>query len=159
MVGEFCFKSQLDLINDESKLKAVLTTRRSGKSMSAAAYLIHECFKTPNVSCLYIALTRGSAKKIIWKDCLKFINRKYKLNLVFNETELSVRFPNGSILYCMGMDDSESEQEKALGQKFKLVVIDEAASFRQDLRQIIFSTLKTGNIRLSRYYTFNRYSG
>ena len=47
----------------------------------------------PDVSCLCIGLTRESAKRIMWKDVLKAINRRHKLGIRFNESELSARFP------------------------------------------------------------------
>lgn len=136
------FQTQLAFINDPSRLKAALCTRRAGKSMGAGLYLVKESLENPGVSNLYIALTRGSAKRIMFKDVLQVINREYKLNAKFNDNELTMTFPNGSVIYLLGMDAKEQEQEKALGQKFKLIIIDEAASFRQDLRKIVYSTLK-----------------
>jgi hypothetical protein len=43
---------------------------------------------------LYIGLTRESAKRIMWKDVLKAINRRHKLGIRFNESELSARLRN-----------------------------------------------------------------
>ena len=45
----------------------------------------------PDVSCLYIGLTRESAKRIMWKDILKDINRRQTLAIQFNESELCRR--------------------------------------------------------------------
>src|SRR5690349_45800 len=70
------FSNQLDFINDPAKLKAAFCTRRAAKSFSGALYLIKEALGTSGVSCLFIALTRASAENILWKDCLKVINRK-----------------------------------------------------------------------------------
>jgi hypothetical protein len=89
------------------------------------------------VSCLYIGLTRESAKRIMWKDILKDINRQRTLGIQFNESELSAKFPNGSVIYLVGADSNEDERQKLLGQKFVLVVIDEAQAFGIDLRQLV----------------------
>ena len=75
------------------------------------------------LSCLYIGLSRESAKRIMWKDVLKAINRQHKLAIRFNESELSARFPNGPVIYLVGPDSNEDERQKLLGQKFVLVVI------------------------------------
>jgi hypothetical protein len=91
---------------------------------------------------VYISLTRDSAKRIMLKDVMKVINRKYDIGAVFNHTELSITLPNGSIIYLLGMDSDKREMDKVLGQKFKLAIIDEAGSFRQDLREIVYSKLK-----------------
>ena len=161
------FPAQESFISDPKRLKAALCTRRAGKSYGCALYLIKEALENPGTNHLYIALTRESAKKIAWKDCLKVINRKYKLGIRFNEAYLVAHLPNGSQISLMGVDVSEKEKEKLLGQKFKLVIIDESASFTIDLRELVYVILKPavadlngticligtpGNITKSLYY-------
>lgn len=136
------FTHQVNFIEDPFKLKAAFCTRRSAKSYTGGLYLIREALSTPNVSCLYIALTRDSAKKIMWKDVLKAINRKFNLNANFNETLLTMTLPNGSVIYLTGVDADENEKEKLLGQKYKLVIADEAASYSINLRELIYGILK-----------------
>lgn len=138
---ETLFPNQLDFINDPSRLKAAQCSRRSGKSYAVGAYLIETCLNHPNVTCIYIALTRESAKRIMYKDILKEQCRKIGITPHFNEITLTVTFDNGSVLYLLGLDVSEKESEKLLGQKYKLAVIDEAASFKQDLRDIVYKKL------------------
>lgn len=136
------FSEQQAFLEDDSSLRVVLCTRRSGKSFGAGLDLFDAAFKRPGVSCLYIALTRNSAKRIMWKDVLKVIDREKKLGCKFNETELAVTCPNGSVIYLLGMDADDGEKDKALGQKFANVIIDEAASFSTDLHDLVFGTLK-----------------
>jgi len=136
------FPTQTKFINNPSTLKAAQCSRRAGKSYGMGLYLFKEALENPGVSCLYVALTSASAKRIMFKDVFKDIARRFKIKVKFNQNELTVTFANGSIIYCVGMDQSEKEQEKALGQKFKLVVIDECASFRVDLKEIVYKTLQ-----------------
>lgn len=133
---------QTKFLDDPSRLKALLCTRRAGKSYAAGLMLLEAAYKNANVSCLYVALTRNSAKRIMWKDVLKTIDREQGLGCKFNETELSVQLPNGSIIYLLGMDADEQEKEKALGQKFKAIAVDEAASYTVDLNEIVYGILK-----------------
>ena len=42
--------------------------------------------------------------------------RAHPLKPRFNETELSVRFPNGSVIYLVGADSNEDERQKLLGR-------------------------------------------
>jgi PBSX family phage terminase large subunit len=135
-------KCQTAFINDPARLKAALCTRRAGKSYAAGLMLFREAYSNANVSCLYVALTRASAKRIMWKDVLKTIDREQGLQCRFNETELSCTLPNGSIIYLLGMDADEQEKDKALGQKFKMIVIDEAASYNVDLNEMVYGILK-----------------
>lgn len=136
------FPKQTSLIEDGCRLKAALTTRRSGKSFGAGIYLLQEALRYPGSSCLYVALTRESAKRIMFKDVFKVLNRRHKLGARFNEVTLTVTLPNGSVIYLLGMDSKPEEADKALGQKFRLAVVDECASFRQDLRHIVYRVLK-----------------
>jgi phage terminase large subunit len=131
------FLEQNNFILDPSRRKAVQCTRRAGKSRGVGNYLCKVAQDNPGVSLCYIALTSGSAKRIMFKDILKVINREKKANLKFNEVELTVKFPNGSVIYLAGGDAKPDEIEKQLGQKFKLVVFDECGSFRQDLRKMV----------------------
>lgn len=108
--------------------------------------LIERALTYSNTKHMYLALTRDSAKRILWDDVLKTINRDLKLGCRFNETELSVRFDNGSVIYLLGADAKVEEQDKLLGQKYKTVVIDEAASFRTDLRRLVYKTIEPATI-------------
>ena len=129
------FKKQQDFIDDPSKLKTLLCGRQAGKSTTAAAYLCIECHRSPDIRVAYIGLTRKSAKNVIWGD-LKIINRDHKLGMKFNNTELTVLFPNGSEIYLFGAND-EAVAETIRGMRFKLVLIDEVASFRRHLSYLI----------------------
>ncbi len=141
-IVDYSFKHQAEFVNDDSSLLAALCTRRAGKSYGVGLKLFKACLNHPGTSQLYIALTRIQAKAIMIKDVLRVIDRKFNLQAAFNMTDLTVTLPNGSMIYMMGMDSSDEEKDKALGQKFKQVVIDEAGSFRRDLREIVYSVLK-----------------
>jgi hypothetical protein len=141
-VLEGAFDKQREFISDPSNFKAALCTRRAGKSYTAGLYLYKEALENPGVSLLYVALTRDSAKRIMWKDVLKHLNRKLGMKVKFNETSLTATFGNGSVIYLVGADSDEEEKEKLLGQKYKLVIIDEAASYSIDLRDLVYKTLK-----------------
>ena len=136
------FAAQLAFITDPARMKVALCTRRSGKSYGAGLYLYKEAYETAGASCLYLALTRDSAKKIMWKDVLKAINRRLNLDARFNESELTATLPNESVIYILGVDSTEEEKKKLLGQKYKLVIIDEAASFSVDLNDLVYGVLK-----------------
>lgn len=136
------FHEQSAFIADPSKLKVNLCTRRAGKSWGDGLYLFKEAYENPGVTCLYIALTRDSARRIMWKDVLKPINKVLQLGAKPNETDLTLTLPNGAMIYLLGADTSEAEKEKLLGQKYKLVIVDEAASFSIDLHALVYGTLK-----------------
>jgi hypothetical protein len=136
------FDKQREFIQNDSRLKALFCTRRASKSYTGGLYMVSEGMKTPQVNCLYIGLTRLSAKGILWKDVLKDIDHRHNLNMHFNGTELTATLPNGSMMWLTGADADEDEMEKLLGKKYKLIIIDEAASFNVDLRRMVYGILK-----------------
>lgn len=135
------FPKQKEIVEHPAKLKAIQANRRSGKTFLAGLYLFREAFETPKVSVLYISLTRDSCMRIMMKDVLDRINTDMGIGAKFNKHEMSVTLPNGSIIYLLGVDAKPDEQKKLLGQKYKLIVIDEAAFFRNNLKKLIFEVL------------------
>jgi Phage terminase large subunit len=138
-VSSYLFPEQLKFIRDSAPNKLAVCSRRSGKTIACAADLIETAMSTPSVVCLYITLSRNNAKKIIWRE-IKKINRDYKLGGVENLSELSMTFPNHSIIYLSGAKDT-NEIEKFRGLALKLVYIDEAQSFREYIQELINDVL------------------
>ena len=136
------FPAQWDFITDKSQLKAAQCTRRAGKSYSAGLYMVKEAMERPNTKIVYIAKTRESAKRIMKQDIIDEVLRKLKINAQWKAQELAYHFANGSSIMIVGADNSESEMDKLLGQKFKLAVIDESAFFKQDLHKLVYEILK-----------------
>lgn len=137
-----CFDKQRAFIEDPARMKGLFTTRRGAKSYTDGIYLIKEAMENPGCNCLFLSLTRLSAKGIIWKDVLKTISDKANLNITFNETELNARFDNGSVIYIAGVDTDENERKKLFGRKYKLVIIDEAALFDIDMHDLVYVALR-----------------
>jgi hypothetical protein len=136
------FPHQKALLLDPAPLIAALCTRRAAKSFSAVKRLLRAMYKHPGCSTLFLGLTRETAKRVVWKDTLRVLNREMKLGGKFNKNELSFTLPNGSVLYILGVDADDSEKEKLLGQKYAEVAIDESASYSIDLHQLVYSILK-----------------
>lgn len=101
-----------------------------------------ECLENPGINCLFIGLTRLSAKGIIWKDILKVIDKKHKLNASFNSSELTMTFPNGSVIWLTGVDADEDEMNKLLGKKYRLVCLDESSLYTINLHRLVYGILK-----------------
>lgn len=132
---DFLFDKQLKFVSDPRPFKVAVCSRRAGKTVACAADLIFNALSTPDVVCLYITLSRNNAKKLIWPEMLK-INKKYSLNATEDNTELSLKFPNGSIVYLSGAKD-QSEIEKFRGLALKMCYIDECQSFRSYIQDLI----------------------
>lgn len=125
-----------------------MCSRRAGKSHVAGEYLVKTCVDNPGVICVYIALTRLSAKRIMWRT-LKDIchaNGFYR-DIKWNNTELTVEFPNGSQIILAGASD-ENDIEVLRGSKYKLVVVDECASFKSHFKEMVEEVIEPALIDL-----------
>lgn len=78
----------------------------------------------------------------MWAAVLKELDEKYELNAHFNNAKMIMTLPNGSEIRLAGADASDKEMEKFLGGKYPLIVIDEAGSFKQDLKTLIEENLE-----------------
>jgi len=134
-IKKYCFSHQLTLIEDEAIFATACTSRRSGKTVSSAADLINTAISREGIVCLYITLSRASAKRIVWPELTK-INREFELGAVPNIADLSLTFPNGSVIYCSGAKN-KSEIEKFRGLAIALCYIDEAQSFGSFIEDLI----------------------
>ena len=137
----YAFPQQVAFIKDKAKQKCLFCTRRSAKSFTAGLYLVYEALRNHRSNCLFIGLTRASAKAIIWKDILQVIDTKYDLKARFNQSELTMTLPNGSVISITGIDADEKEMTKLLGRKYRLVCIDEASMYTIDTRNLIYGIL------------------
>lgn len=138
VLGE-CFAQQLDFINSSAKKKVLCLTRRAGKSYCVAVYLINEALLNPKSKLIYIHLTKKEAIDTMWLDIFETII--LKLEIKAELVGQQIRFDNGSIIYLTGIDATPKEKEKLRGKKYRLAVIDECQSFRQDLKNTIHSVL------------------
>src|ERR1017187_7635851 len=100
----FLFDQQLAFVRDEAPFKVAVCSRRSGKTIACAAHLIHTAITNPDTISLYITLSRNNAKKLIWREIIKF-NETYKLGGIPDISELSMTFPNKSVIYISGCKD------------------------------------------------------
>lgn len=132
---QVCFSKQIAFIEDSSRLKTSVTGRRAGKTYACAAYLLHTALNRPNTTSLYITLTRGNAKRIIWPTLME-LNYLYALGATINESDLSISFENGSRIFLSGANDS-AEVEKFRGLGLALCIIDETQSFKAYLETLI----------------------
>lgn len=142
------FGQQRDFLADTCRFKAALCTRRAGKSYGIGLQLVSEALAHPGASFVFMALTRLSAKRILHKDILRPICAQFGIAARFNETTGDVTFHNGSVVYLLGGDSTSDEADKVLGAKLRGAVVDESASFRQDLEEIVRAKIRPALVDL-----------
>ena len=135
------FTKQNELITDTSRFQAWNCTRRGAKSTSFAKRALTKLLATPGSKGLYLALTLDSAKEILWDVVCKELDdrmipyRGYENQGIF-------LFKNKSQLRFFGVDGSYKEMKKILGQKQKIVGIDEAGSMTIDMPQLCYQMIQ-----------------
>jgi len=130
------FPKQTAFLNDEARFKLALCTRRAGKSEGAARDLLQCAVNVPGSVGIFFGRTRLSAKNVVWRILRKYID-KFQLSVDINKTELCITFSNGSQIFLAGVDATADEREKYLGMALYRVYIDECASHRQDLYELV----------------------
>ena len=136
-IRDAMFPEQRAFVESRSTKRALICSRRAGKSQAAALALLRTAVGHPGSVSRYLGLTRTTAKDIMWDTLKEWVDTIKIPGVRFGEVDLSVKFPNGSSFRIFGMDATTKEAKKALGGKFKQVHIDEAASFRIDLKGLV----------------------
>ena len=129
------FPHQKAFILDPCRRKAAFVARRSGKSTMMGIYLLHIALSNPAVKCLYFGKTQDAARNIMWLHIIFELTEKFHIECKYNKTLQEVVFPNKSMIKLTGADASDTQIEKALGGKYKLVIFDECQVIKHDLER------------------------
>lgn len=135
LIRDTTFPEQDAFVTDPSQFIAALCTRRAGKTNALALRFVRTMLKHPGSLSRYIALTRDSAKDIMW-PVLEEINDKYDLKARMIESTLTMILPNKSRLRLLGAD-MKNFIRRLRGAKSPAVAIDEAQEFGDHITNLI----------------------
>lgn len=133
------FPKQDVFVSDSNRFIAAQCSRRAGKTNALAIRFLTTLEKHPGAFCLYIALTRESARNIMW-PVLEELDEKFKVGLSFTESNLTVTHPNGARLQLFGAD-MKNFIRRLKGIKTPGVAIDEAQDFGAHLESLVDDVL------------------
>lgn len=129
------FQQQLDFIDDPSRNKAALCTRRAGKTSMWARYCTMTALQTPRALIRIWAINRLRAKQLLWQEFIDVCAR-HRVPVKTHETELTIRFENGSEIRLLGAD-KDKEAQKKRGDKTIMEVVLEAQLFGPFLKTLV----------------------
>jgi hypothetical protein len=86
--------------------------RRAGKTTAVLNHLQRDCLRVKDSQFAYIGPTYKQSKRVAW-DIAKKISRDIP-GVSYNESELTVKYPNGSKLLLVGSDNPDSLRGIAL---------------------------------------------
>lgn len=134
------FPKQDEFVYDTSRFLSALCTRRAGKSNGLARRYLNTMKKYPRCLCPYLALTRDSAKNIMW-EMLKEHTEEEKIKATFTEHNLTMTLDdNGARLQLFGAD-MKNFIRRLKGIKTPGVGIDESQDFGSHLITIVDDVL------------------
>lgn len=133
------FAAQDAFVIDPSRFIAAQCSRRAGKTNALALKFFKTLHANPGSLCLYIALTRESARNIMWGVMQEF-DERFGVGLIFTESNLTVTHPNGARLQLFGAD-MKNFIRRLKGIKTPGVAIDEAQDFGVHLETLVEDVL------------------
>jgi hypothetical protein len=135
-------EKQSRFVNDKSKRLAAQGGRRGGKSHGLARRLLMAGERHPGETSVYVTLTMGKARQILWDDCLARMNLEQRMGLRISQQQmLFIHQPNGSRIWLVGVDD-KAQVEKIRGGKYSEVVIDEAMAMPEYLKTLVLDAVE-----------------
>jgi hypothetical protein len=111
--------SQLMVHRHNSRFKVVTAGRRWGKTWLAIVEAIAKAGSKKRAKIWYIAPSYRMAKQIFWEELKLAVPRAWVKKI--NETELSIKLVNGSVIECKGADKPDSLR----GVGLYYVILDE----------------------------------
>lgn len=118
---------------------------RSGKTYLTVYWIVARALRYPGsrhlIARRYGVDVRGAIWKITLKDILSELDLHIGADYGQNEQEMEIRFPNGAVIVCTGLDDKE-RVDKVLGQEYSTVYVNES-------QDVPWSTVRTLRTRLS----------
>lgn len=118
---------------DPAWVRAVLGTRRSGKTEGFCCEGLEVAEMFPGCQIPYILPTIGMGQDIVWPK-VEELDERFKLGLRYNRAEYKVFTPSGGCLQLFGLS-TKPEAEKGRGKKYPLVIFDECGAHNQELLQ------------------------
>lgn len=97
--------------------------RQIGKTVAAVNELIDRAMWNPRTRNWYVTNDYKQAKRNVWDLFQLFVPKEW--GAVFNHSELSIRFPNGSKIELIGVENAESLR----GAVVHFAILDEYADF------------------------------
>ncbi len=135
------FPEQDGFVSDPSQFIGALCTRRAGKSTGLGRRFKRTMDEYPGCLTRYLALTRDSAKDIMW-NALQELNEANNWRCRFIESTLTMVAPNNSRLRLYGAD-MKNFIRRLRGAKTAANAIDEAQEFSDSVLNDLVENILT----------------
>ena len=133
---KYTHDKQWELLNDKSKLLALLCPRRTGKTRCSMFKALWVSKQYPKSDIAYVVpSSKEHAKRLFWRP-LEKMNQDFSLGLEFKVGEHRVITKEGTSIYVFGAKNKESPNVLR-GNAWSLAILDECKDFGAHFEQII----------------------
>lgn len=142
-----CHRKQASLVHALALRKCrnicALAGRQSGKSHGGALAVCAIASSTPKVNLVYVTSTYASCKRMAFLPAVEH-NRVHELGGNPNHSEMSIAFPNGTMVYFMGADTDRLIDRLRGIPNLVLVLIDEAGIYGSNKLKTMIEAVRPG---------------
>lgn len=131
------------LVERECRNVAAKCGRQSGKSHGGALACCIIASENPGVNLVYVTSTYASCKRMAFLPAVEH-NRVHGLGGDPNHSEMSIKFPNGTMFYFMGADTDRLIDRLRGIPNLVLVLIDEAGIYGSDKLKTMIEAVRPG---------------
>lgn len=129
------------------RFMSLCCSRRAGKTQLLARMIaIALVHAGPSEWVVFGARTLQIARDIIWSELFR-INQRHELGWKLNEQHGTITTPAGGCFRLVGVVDKKSV-EKVRGKRYRLVVLDEAATYQELLQRLYNDAFRPGLVDL-----------
>lgn len=131
------------LVLRKARNVGVLAGRQSGKSHGGALACCLIAADVPGVNLVYVTSTYASCKRMAFLPAVEH-NRVHALGAEPNYAEMTLKFPNGTMVYFMGADTDRLIDRLRGIPNLVLVLIDEAGIYGSDKLKTMIEAVRPG---------------
>jgi PBSX family phage terminase large subunit len=149
-------KSALAILTSDAKYLMLFGGSRSGKTFLLIRSIIIRACKEKSRH-IILRLHFNHVKTSIWLDTLPRVIKVCFPDLVvqWNKSDFFVTMPNGSEIWCSGLDD-EKRMEKILGREFSTIYYNECSQLSYNHIQLSITRLaEKNNLKKKAYFDSN----
>ena len=129
-LGSHRHPKQLAVARDQAWIRAVLGTRRSGKTEEFCLEALEVADQFPGEIVPYVMPRVMRDRDIVYQK-MGDLSERFKLGLSINRSEFKIRTPGGGCVQIFGLA-TIADAEKGRGKRFPLVIIDEGGAQSQE---------------------------
>jgi Terminase large subunit, T4likevirus-type, N-terminal len=137
------FEQQAKVLADTSRYIAICCSRRAGKTYLLARLIVRSLWRSRrNEWVVFCARTLAVAKATVWSELMLLI-KELALDWKVSESEGWIATDTGAMFRLVGVNDTKSI-EKVRGNKYRLVILDEASTYQEYLKGLISQSFSPG---------------